>query len=92
LDSGFGRPGKRETTLGDHSKEAQDRAQAIAEREEQRRARIAADHEAEGDAVRENTARLKSLRLTKAERTGEENGRSADKAIPVEKLNASNDD
>ena len=51
--------------MGDHSKEAHDRAQAIAEREEQRRARIAADHEAEGDAFRENTARLKSLRLTK---------------------------
>jgi hypothetical protein len=32
--------------------------------------------------------------LTKeaAERTGEEDARSVDKAIPVEKLNASNDD
>jgi hypothetical protein len=83
-----------ETTLGDHSKEAQDRAQAIAMREEQRRARIAADQEAEGDAVRENTARLKSLRLMKeaAERTAEENAHPADKAIPVDKLNASNDE
>jgi hypothetical protein len=83
-----------ETILGEHSKEARDRAQAIAKREQQRRARIAADNDAEGDAVRENTARLKSLRLTKeaAERTGEEDARSVDKAIPVEKLNASNDD
>ena len=83
-----------ETALGDHSKEAHERAQAFANRQEQRHARIAADHEAEGDAIRENTARLKSLRLTKeaAERTHGDNARSADKAIPVDELNASNDD
>jgi hypothetical protein len=82
----------KETTLGDHSKEAHDRAQAIAESEGQRRARIAAAHEAEGDAGRANTARLESVRLKEAgERNGEESGRSAHKAIPVDKLNASND-
>jgi hypothetical protein len=83
---------KGEATLTDHAKQAFSRAEASFKRQEQKRAKVAADHEAEGDAVREKTARLKSLRLAKqAAETADSDKQPADKAIPIDKLNATND-
>ena len=44
-------------------KEAHDRAEAMFKKNEDRRVKVAAQHEAEADAVRANTARLRALRL-----------------------------
>jgi hypothetical protein len=51
-----------------NTKEAQDRAEASFKKKEQRAregAKAVTEYEAEGRAVREKTARLKSLRLAK---------------------------
>ena len=58
----------KEITLANNSKEARDKAEANAKKQEQRAregAKAMADYEAEGRAVRERTAKLKSLRLAK---------------------------
>jgi hypothetical protein len=58
----------KETTLANNSKEARDRAEASFKKQEQRAregAKAMADYEAEGRAMREKTARLKSLRMAK---------------------------
>jgi hypothetical protein len=58
----------KETTLANNSKEARDRAEATFKKQEQRAregAKAMADYEAEGRAMREKTARLKSLRMAK---------------------------
>lgn len=44
-------------------KEAHDRAEAVFKKTEDRRVKIAAQYEAEADAIREKTARLRALRL-----------------------------
>jgi len=49
--------------LVNREKEAHDRAEAIFKKTEDRRLKIAAQYEAEANAVRANTARLKALRL-----------------------------
>jgi hypothetical protein len=54
--------------LANNSKEARDRAEASFKKQEQRAregAKAMADYEAEGRAMREKTARLKSLRMAK---------------------------
>jgi hypothetical protein len=54
--------------LANTSKEARDRAEAGFKKQEQRArdgAKAMADYEAEGRAMREKTARLKSLRMAK---------------------------
>jgi hypothetical protein len=76
--------------MSGQSKDAHDRAEAIFKKKEQQHARIVAENEAESDAIREKTARLKSLRLV-AEKKADADKQPADKAIPVDKLNASND-
>jgi|SRR6266568_1128403 len=61
-------PTGKEITLANNSKEARDKAEANAKKQEQRAregAKAMADYEAEGRAVRERTAKLKSLRLAK---------------------------
>jgi hypothetical protein len=47
-------------------KEARDRAEAIFKKAEDRRKKAAAEHDAEAEAVRAKTARLRSLRLASA--------------------------
>ena len=52
--------------MANNSKEARDRAEASFKKQEQRAregAKAMADYEAEGRAMREKTARLKSLRM-----------------------------
>jgi hypothetical protein len=73
--------------------EAENRAKAVFKRQESRRGKVAAENDAEGSALLEKTARLKSLRLAKetTERVAADT-QSADRAIPIEKLNASNDE
>jgi hypothetical protein len=80
--------------LASKEKEAQERAEAISKKQSQRREQAAEESEAQAAAVRENTARLKSLRLAKKapDETANADQRPADKAIPVEQLNASNDE
>lgn len=54
--------------MANNSKEARDRAEASFKKQEQRAregAKAMADYEAEGRAMREKTARLKSLRMAK---------------------------
>ena len=54
--------------MASNSKEARDRAEASFKKQEQRAregAKAMADYEAEGRAMREKTARLKSLRMAK---------------------------
>jgi hypothetical protein len=54
--------------LANNSKEARDRAEASFKKQEQRAregAKAMAEYEAEGRAMREKTARLKSLRMAK---------------------------
>jgi hypothetical protein len=54
--------------LANNSKEARDRAEASFKKQEQRvreGAKAMADYEAEGRAMREKTARLKSLRMAR---------------------------
>ena len=54
--------------MANNSKEARDRAEATFKKQEQRAregAKAMADYEAEGRAMREKTARLKSLRMAK---------------------------
>jgi hypothetical protein len=54
--------------LANNSKETRDRAEASFKKQEQRAregAKAMADYEAEGRAMREKTARLKSLRMAK---------------------------
>jgi hypothetical protein len=54
--------------LANNSKEARDRAEASFKKQEQRAregAKAMADYEAEGRAMREKTARLKSLRMAR---------------------------
>ena len=61
--------------MANTSKEARDRADAGFKKQEQRAregAKAMADYEAEGRAMREKTARLKSLRMAK-EAAGKEN-------------------
>jgi hypothetical protein len=72
--------------MGDHSKEAHDRAEAAFKKQEQQRARISAEYEAEADLVRERTARLKSLRLAReaAQKIADANQKPAERAILVE--------
>jgi hypothetical protein len=56
----------KESTLANNSKEARDRAESSFKKQEQRAregAKAMADYEAEGRAMREKTARLKSLRM-----------------------------
>jgi hypothetical protein len=65
---GYKRAIDKETTLANNSKEARDRAEASFKKQEQRAregAKAMADYEAEGRAMREKTARLKSLRMAK---------------------------
>jgi hypothetical protein len=69
----------KETTLANNSKEARDRAEASFKKQEQRAregAKAMADYEAEGRAMREKTARLKSLRMAK-QASGEERAPAA---------------
>jgi hypothetical protein len=58
---------EQETILSKNSKDAIDRAEASFKKEERARegAKAMRDYEAEGRAVREKTARLRSLRLAK---------------------------
>ncbi len=59
---------EKEETLADNSKEAQVRAEASFKKQEQRAregAKATAEYEAASLAMREKTARLKSLRLAK---------------------------
>ena len=58
---------EKETILAKNSKDVMDRAEASFKKEERARegAKAMRDYEAEGRAVREKTARLKSLRLAK---------------------------
>ena len=65
----------------DGKREARERVE-----EERRREKAEVESRAEADATREKTARLKSLRLAK--KAADE----APKAIPIEDLNASNDE
>jgi hypothetical protein len=61
-------PQCKEAILANNSKEARDRAEASFKKQEQRAregAKAMADYEAEGRAMREKTARLKSLRMAK---------------------------
>jgi hypothetical protein len=58
--------GNAEETLVNREKEAHDRAKALFKRNENRRVQVAAEHEAEADAVREKTVRLRALRLEAA--------------------------
>jgi hypothetical protein len=61
-------PQRKEAILANNSKEARDRAEASFKKQEQRAregAKAVADYEAEGRAMREKTARLKSLRMAK---------------------------
>ena len=54
--------------MANNSKETRDRAEASFKKQEQRAregAKAMADYEAEGRAMREKTARLKSLRMAK---------------------------
>ena len=54
--------------MANNSKEARDRAEATFKKQEQRAregAKAMAEYEAEGRAMREKTARLKSLRMAK---------------------------
>jgi len=56
----------KEAILANNSKEARDRAESSFKKQEQRAregAKAMADYEAEGRAMREKTARLKSLRM-----------------------------
>jgi hypothetical protein len=63
---GTGAP-EKETLLAKNSKDVMDRAEASFKKEERARegAKAMRDYEAENRAVREKTARLKSLRLAK---------------------------
>src|ERR1700730_5711160 len=63
---GTGSP-EKETILAKNSKDVVDRAEASFKKEERARegAKAMRDYEAEGRAVREKTARLRSLRLAK---------------------------
>jgi hypothetical protein len=63
---GTGSP-KKETILSRNSKDVTDRAEASFKKEERARegAKAMRDYEAESRAVREKTARLRSLRLAK---------------------------
>jgi hypothetical protein len=80
--------------LADSQKEAHERAEAIAKKQSQRREKAAEEAEAQSATVRENTARLKSPRLAKKapDEAANADQRPADEAIPVEQLNASNDE
>jgi hypothetical protein len=49
--------------LVDREREARDRAEAIFKKTEDRRTKLAAEHEAEVDAVRAKTERLRTIRL-----------------------------
>jgi hypothetical protein len=49
--------------LVDREKEAHDRAEAMFKKSEDRRTKAAVEQEAEAEAVRAKTARLRSLRL-----------------------------
>jgi hypothetical protein len=64
--AGIGLP-EKETILSKNSKDVVDRAEASFKKEERARegAKAMRDYEAEGRAVREKTARLRSLRLAK---------------------------
>jgi hypothetical protein len=55
--------GNAEDTLVNREKEAHDRANALFKKNEDHRVKVAAQHEAEAEAVRANTARLRALRL-----------------------------
>ena len=44
-------------------KEAHDRAETLFKKNEERRVKVVTEYEAEADAVREKTARLRALRL-----------------------------
>jgi len=80
--------------LASRDKKAQEKAEAITKKQSQRREQAAEESDAQAAAVRENTARLKSLRVAKKalDETANADQRPADKAIPVEQLNASNDE
>jgi len=59
---------RKEASLANNVKEARDRAEASFKKQEQRAregAKAMADYEAEGRAMREKTARLKSLRMAR---------------------------
>jgi hypothetical protein len=59
---------RKEAILANNSKDARDRAEPSFKKQEQRAregAKAMADYEAEGRAMREKTARLKSLRMAK---------------------------
>jgi hypothetical protein len=53
----------RENILVDREKEARDRAEAMFKKSEDRRRKAAVEQEAEAEAVRTKTARLRALRL-----------------------------
>ncbi len=64
--------------MANNSKETRDRAEATFKKQEQRAregAKAMADYEAEGRAMREKTARLKSLRMAQ---------QAAGKTVPAE--------
>ena len=72
--------------LVNREKEAHDRAEAIFKKTEDRRLKIAAQYEAEANAVRANTARLRALRLAseavKADRLGPAGSSGSDRSHP----------
>jgi hypothetical protein len=79
--------------LVNREKEVLNRTEAMFKKKDDRRVKVATEHEAEGNAVREKTARLKSLRLAKeAAEKADADKQPADKTIPVDKPNASNDE
>jgi hypothetical protein len=53
------------SSLANRSKDAQDREEVRKQLQAQESAKAKAEYDAEGDAVRKRTARLKSLRLAK---------------------------
>jgi hypothetical protein len=84
---------ERRPPLVNREKEVLNRTEAMFKKKDDRRVKVATEHEAEGNAVREKTARLKSLRLAKeAAEKADADKQPADKTIPVDKPNASNDE
>jgi hypothetical protein len=76
----------KEDILVDREKEARDRAEAMFKKIEDRRTKAAAEQEAEAEAVRAKTARLRSLRLAAEAHDNKRHG-----TISIGEFNSSND-